>query len=426
MHSTVLCNMSFLSSFSSWFWRKPTPVVVQEVVKSIHDCNPSMGDSGVESMGGRITHSSPRATYEREEYDDTVQYLPDNDIVSPVVGIKRQRSRVSNPRVTYDEFADTVPYLPDNDQLPSNRQSVHRRDREPAKYNGKSDWSDYLKHFNAVSKWNNWTYDEMGLQLAISLTDEAREVLSSLVGQQYDFHCLVDAMTRKYSPEGKESQFSLQLMNRTCSPNEDVTSYSHAIRRLATKAYPGQLLDDKILVGMFIKGLPTQAMKRHVYLAKPSTLAEAINCAVVYEAFDKPSNTENSDRYRKPANAGAYEKIASVQNSTAQNSVVGRQNNDALSTIMATLSTLTKTVDELQKSVGSSTRPQYQRPANYAGRVECFNCRKMGHYAKDCYQAKRPAQNYGRGRNQGQPQGQSPIQCRDFSNVSNTPTTQLN
>lgn len=215
-------------------------------------------------------------------------------------------------------------------------------------------------------------------------------------------------------------------LNRTCSPNEDVTSYSHAIRRLATKAYPGQLLDDKILVDMFIKGLPTQAMKRHVYLAKPSTLAEAINCAVVYEAFDKPSNTENSDRYRKPANAGAYEKIASVQNSTAQNSVVGRQNNDALSTIMATLSTLTKTVDELQKSVGSSTRPQYQRPANYAGRVECFNCRKMGHYAKDCYQAKRPAQNYGRGRNQGQPQGQSPIQCRDFSNVSNTPTTQLN
>ena len=100
-----------------------------------------------------------------------------------------------------------------------------------------------MDHFMAVAEWNDRGEREMGLQLAICLTDEARKVLSGLAGdEKYDFETLADALTRRFSPEGRESQFSLQLMSRQCLPGEDVTSYGHAIRRLAAKAYPGHLI----------------------------------------------------------------------------------------------------------------------------------------------------------------------------------------
>ena len=102
---------------------------------------------------------------------------------------------------------------------------------------------DFMDHFMAVAKWSDWGEREMGLQLAICITDEAREVLSGLsCDDKCDFKTLADELTRRFSPEGRESQFSLQLMSRQCLSGEDVTSHGHAIRRLAAKAHPGQNL----------------------------------------------------------------------------------------------------------------------------------------------------------------------------------------
>ena len=153
--------------------------------------------------------------------------------------------------------------------------------------------------FDGQNDWNDWTYCEAGLQLAISLTDEAREVLGSLPSaHQHDYDILVDALTRRFSPEGRESQYSLELMNNMCKSDQSVTAYGHTLRRLANRAYPGQIVD-KILVDFYMKGLPNQDMKRHVYLAKPKTLVAAINCAVTFEAFDNPA-TNNMEKLRKP------------------------------------------------------------------------------------------------------------------------------
>ena len=40
---------------------------------------------------------------------------------------------------------------------------------------------------------------------------------------------------------------------------------------------------------MFIKGLPNKDMQQYVYLEKPFSLAETINIAVKYEAFENLS-----------------------------------------------------------------------------------------------------------------------------------------
>ena len=286
-----------------------------------------------------------------------------------------QYDSTPRPRMPYSDeslFRDSVP-------------SVRRKEKEPARFNGKSDWSDYLIHFQYVAEWNNWTEDEMGLQLAICLTDEAREVLSSLrASEKHNFSALVDALGCRYSPQGRESQYLMELMNRTCGSDEDVSSFGHTLRRLASKAYSDKPADEKMLVNLFIKGLRDVDMKRHVYLEKPQNLTEAIHCAVTYEAFDRPARDGN----RRPRVT-----IAPVQGKELKQ--LASQNGDhpdpgsgggavRQTSVPSTESDLAEQVRELRETVAElragparNRRPQHNR---------CYICDIPGHIARNCRQ----------------------------------------
>ena len=62
-------------------------------------------------------------------------------------------------------------------------------------------------------------------------------------------------------------------------------SQMRMLHRFTSKIYPGQAVDEPILVDIFIKSLRTKDVQRHVYLEKPVSLTEAINCAVNFESF---------------------------------------------------------------------------------------------------------------------------------------------
>lgn len=245
-----------------------------------------------------------------------------------------------------------------------------RREKEPMRYTGKTDWLDYIEHFSAVSEWNKWNTEEMGVQLAMSLTDEAREVLSSLNRlHQYDYDVLTDALTRRFSPEGRESQFSLELMNRVCRPDETVTAYGHAIRRLAN-----------------IKGLPDKEMKRHVHLTKACNLAQAINSAVTFEAFECPNRSESSELTRKPKPT-----VNSVKPSQPADKVQTNQDSETdklaqiLNKMCETVTQLNSNVDRLNRQAASSSdRRSSGYHSNKMSNIVCYKCRNQGHYARDC------------------------------------------
>ena len=117
---------------------------------------------------------------------------------------------------------------------------VRRREKEPAKYDGRSDLVDYLHHFSKIAKRNQWTYEECGLELATSLQGEAREVLRFLpLDTEDDYNTIIQALSTRFDPEGRESRYSAELMERVCQPKEDVATYGHQLQRLAKKAYPG-------------------------------------------------------------------------------------------------------------------------------------------------------------------------------------------
>ena len=379
--------MSFFSNISGWFRKQPA-LPSMDGEHSVQDVNIPIAPP--------VSHDSGMGT------DDRAQLRDENRNDDAVQQLMFDTPEVSStPAVRARVYSDTI------DGQNRGKSHLLKREREPAKFNGKGDWQDYLSHFTAVAKWNDWLYDDMGLQLAMSLTDEAREVMSSLQGsEKHDYNALVDAMTRRYSPEGRECQYSLELMNRTIRPGEDVTSYGHALRRLAYKAYPNQQIDEKMLVDMFIKGLTNIEMKRHVYLAKPRNLAEAVNTAVAYDAFDRP----NSDGSRKPRIT-----IAPVQgkNNLKQYSPQGGDGPDPgaggaavrLTNVSSDSQELANTVKQLQDELAAMRRQNEQsRTGRNRGnaRGACFVCHVYGHYARECPERN---QRYSQGNPNGSGQG---------------------
>ena len=84
-------------------------------------------------------------------------------------------------------------------------------------------------------------------------------------------------------------------MERVCSSREDVATFGHQIRRLARKAYPNNDLPERVLIDLFIRGLPSEEMKRHVSSFEPNSLAEAIRRATLCETYG-----EKTSKSKKP------------------------------------------------------------------------------------------------------------------------------
>ena len=104
-------------------------------------------------------------------------------------------------QVAFDDAVSVVAYGPDSGEV---GKTIRRREKEPAKFNGKCDFSAYKIQFDYVATWNRWTHEDMGLQLAMCLTDEAREVLSCLrVTEKHNYDALVEALECRYHPKGR-------------------------------------------------------------------------------------------------------------------------------------------------------------------------------------------------------------------------------
>ena len=358
--------MSFLSSVTKWFRKQPTPLPLDGEVAANNV--PEVRPASVMPVADR--YDSGVESGDRQDGDIFVDALP-------------RQLQFESPR--YDSTPRPRMLPGDEPLFRDNVPSVRRKEKEPARFNGKSDWSDYLIHFQYVAEWNGWTEEEMGLQLAICLTDEAREVLSSLrASDKHNFSALVDALGCRYSPQGRESQYLMELMNRTCGSDEDVSSFGHTLRRLASKAYPDKPADEKMLVNLFIKGLRDIDMKRHVYLEKPQNLTEAIHSAVTYEAFDKPARDGN----RKPrvtiapVQGKGLKQLASQNDdhpdpgsgggAVRQTSISGNE-----SDLAEQVRELKATVAELRAGAARNRRPQHNR---------CYLCDLPGHIARNCRQ----------------------------------------
>ena len=249
----------------------------------------------------------------------------------------------------------------------------YRKHKEPMKFNGKTDWRDYHSHFMAVAEWNGWDEAESGLQLAISLVDEAREILSSMPHfERNNYHAIVKALKQRYDPDGQENSYSMELMNRIRKAGEDTTAYGYALLRLAHKAYPNMPLPEQVLINIYINGLGEKDLKRHVYLSKPETLEKAIKIASVFEGFEEKPKT-NMPKKPKASEVNAVK----GENTKLEPGITP----DMLKGFEKCMTEISERLSNLEK------RPQQpQRRPMDKSKIQCFRCKNYGHYSRECAQ----------------------------------------
>ena len=162
------------------------------------------------------------------------------------------------------------------------------RPKKVAKFDGKSNWGDYLVQFNIAAKLNNWDDTQKAMELATSLEGNARGVLADLsANKQLDFEALTNKLTQRYEPEGQLGVYQSQLHSRRRKRNESIPELVQDISRLVRKAYPAadEQTGSYMAVSSFITALANEAQELFVYQKEPKNLDEAGRAALSFETF---------------------------------------------------------------------------------------------------------------------------------------------
>ena len=239
---------------------------------------------------------------------------------------------------------------------------------KPDKYDGTTDWADYLRHFQMVSAWNRWNLEEKAVQLTINLTGIARQAWVdsfSDVSAPVSYESLVAALTQRFKPEGQEEAYKAEFRHRGRKREESFMEYGYALKRLAIRAFPRIKHDarEDIIVDQFLQGLVDMDMRRHVSLAHPSSLDQAVSLATEYEVITQSLKTP---QFHKP------KQVAAVKES-------GETNN------AKTLQTLVGAINKQTRQLNTLVKPESAKSWT-SGPVVCFACQQEGHIARYCPQ----------------------------------------
>ena len=244
-----------------------------------------------------------------------------------------------------------------------------RTKQKPEKFDGSSDWSDYLNHFEMVSLWNGWSEEEKAVQLSMSLTGAARQAWSDSFCDgriPLTYGSLVSALTQRFKPEGQEEAFKAEFCHRMRRKDESSLEFAHNLRKLAIGAFPriNHVSREELVVDQFLVGLSEVDMHRHVSLSHPANVYQAITLATEFETVTqsfKSSLTAKAEQMAAVSDAGE---------------TVGTGQGSSTDELLKVLIDLMK-----KKNVGQKPRngPRGKKP-----NIVCYNCQNKGHIAKNC------------------------------------------
>ena len=249
------------------------------------------------------------------------------------------------------------------------------RPKKVAKFDGKSNWGDYL------------------VQLATSLEGNARGVLADLsANQQLDFEALTNKLTQRYEPEGQLEVYQSQLHSRRRKRKESIPELVQDISRLVRKAYPAadEQTGSYTAVSSFITALGNEAQELFVYQKEPKNLDEAGRAALSFETFraarskDVPSvraqqMNDTSDappKWAKDWMSRMERQFSNWAQKTgkAQGGIRGSGNPHALA-------------NEPSAQAGNSGEKSVNgAPSGNRGtkNTSCYRCGATGHWARNC------------------------------------------
>ncbi|MES9885165.1 MAG: hypothetical protein ABW185_30355, partial [Sedimenticola sp.] len=332
-------------------------------------------------------YSTPRAVVGRDKSSDDNYRRPLPD--APISG--RNRASVSDRRrISSDGDYGQYEYRDERQDGRRQRQCAPedvqppRKLKQPATYDGRSSWRDYLVHFEMVAELNQWNGPTRAMELAVSLRGTAQGVLSDLRPEQRkDYRSLVLALSSRFEPDNQAELHRAQLKNRVRNRGEALTELAQDIKRLTRMSYPqaNPEIREQLAKEGFLDALCDPDLEWAVHQGKPNTAEEAVRLALEYEAFQDGRKRRVGVKLNKPTVRAQCEVTAS---SSSQEGM--------LNEIMKRINQL-----ENQRSTGPAPTSEVRGRLN-EGRRKCSYCKRDGHTVDICFTKERDERNHNRGK----------------------------
>ena len=246
---------------------------------------------------------------------------------------------------------------------------------KPDRYDGKTSWPSYLKHFELCSELNEWSEKDKLQYLAVLLTGSAQQVLSTMPKDATgDYQKLVKALQARFDPLGRQELYRAQLRNRRQKPAENLVEMAEEIRRLVEKVYVDLPAESKDHMGRdhFLDALTDGDIRIRVIQMRTTTLDGAVAAAVELEALQKAEKERRTVDLKK----------VNVRQATTAETIQAIYPSAEPAGLQQQIMNISEQLKELQKQL-NRRKPGGGRRSDGRG-PQCYNCKEYGHIKPNC------------------------------------------